>query len=186
VSYQTYLIFSKRLNFFTSDSSKQKVHTYGKSTSISILRKHLYIHHLMEWVAECKKLNLTIKAKDALEAIAAFQGTQAEPQDPQRQQFTPEHFVNALAEFIVATDQVYFHFQFYFSLAYYVCLQPLSIMESKEFRKLLLLLRGSLQEKDIPHRTTMRTRILELQKEQAEDMSDQMLVSLLNLLLILN
>ena len=88
----------------------------------------------MEWVAECKKLNLTIKAKDALEAIAAFQGTQAEPQDPQRQQFTPEHFVNALAEFIVATDQVYFHFQFYFSLAYYVCLQPLSIMESKEFR----------------------------------------------------
>ena len=54
-------------------------------------------------------------------------------------------------------------------------------MESKEFRKLLL--RGSLQEKDIPHRTTMRTRILELQKEQAEDMSAQMLVSLLNLLL---
>ena len=56
-------------------------------------------------------------------------------------------------------------------------------MESKEFRKLLLLLRGSLQEKDIPHRTTMRTRILELQKEQAKDMSAQMLVSLLNLLL---
>ena len=56
-------------------------------------------------------------------------------------------------------------------------------MESKEFRKLLLLLRGSLQEKDIPYCTTMRTRILELQKEQAEDMSAQMLVSLLNLLL---
>jgi len=119
----------------------------------------------VDWVAECQKLNLTIKAKDALEAIAAFQGTQAEPQDPQRLQFTLEHFVNALAEFIVATDQVYFHFLFYFSLTYYVCLQPLSIMESKEFRKLLLLLRGSLQEKDIPHRTTMRTCILELQKE---------------------
>jgi len=56
-------------------------------------------------------------------------------------------------------------------------------MESKEFRKLLLLLRGSLQEKDIPHHTTMRTCILEPQKEQAEDMSAQMLVSLLNLLL---
>jgi hypothetical protein len=143
----------------------------------------------VEWVAECKKLNLTIKAKDALEAIAAFQGTQAEPQDSQRQKFTLEpleHFINALAEFIVATDQVYFHFLFYFSLAYYVCLQPLSIMESKEFQKLLLLLRGSLQEKDIPYHTTMRIHILELQKEQAEDMSDQMLVSLLNLLLILN
>jgi hypothetical protein len=43
-------------------------------------------------------------------------------------------------------------------------------MESKEFRNLLLLLRGNLQEKDIPHRTTMRTRILELKEEQAEDM----------------
>jgi hypothetical protein len=59
-------------------------------------------------------------------------------------------------------------------------------MESKEFRNLLLLLRGNLQEKDIPHRTTMRTRILELKEEQAEDMSAKMLVSLLSLLFTLN
>lgn len=59
-------------------------------------------------------------------------------------------------------------------------------MESKEFRNLLLLLRGNLQEKDIPHRTTMRTCILELKEEQAEDMSAKMLVSLLSLLFTLN
>ena len=59
-------------------------------------------------------------------------------------------------------------------------------MESKEFRNLLLLLRANLQEKDIPHRTTMQTHILELKEEQAEDMSAKMLVSLLNLLFTLN
>jgi hypothetical protein len=59
-------------------------------------------------------------------------------------------------------------------------------MESKEFRNLLLLLKGNLQEKDIPHRTIMRTRILELKEEQAEDMSAKMLVSLLSLLFTLN
>ncbi len=59
-------------------------------------------------------------------------------------------------------------------------------MESKEFRNLLLLLRGNLQEKDISHRTTMQTRILELKEKQAEDMSAKMLVSLLNLLFTLN
>ena len=59
-------------------------------------------------------------------------------------------------------------------------------MESKEFRNLLLLLKGNLQEKDIPHRTIMRTCILELKEEQAEDMSAKMLVSLLSLLFTLN
>ncbi len=50
-------------------------------------------------------------------------------------------------------------------------------MEAKEFRSLLLLLKGDLQEKDIPHRTTMTKWILELQKEQAEILSADMLVS---------
>ena len=50
-------------------------------------------------------------------------------------------------------------------------------MEAKEFRSLLLLLKSDLQEKDIPHRTTMTKQILELQKEQAEILSADMLVS---------
>ena len=81
---------------------------------MTILCKHLYTYHIEVWIAECERLNLTIKAKDALEAIAKFQGSQPGPQDQQRPQFTPECFVNTLAEFIVATDQVYFHFYFYF------------------------------------------------------------------------
>jgi hypothetical protein len=50
-------------------------------------------------------------------------------------------------------------------------------VEAKEFRNLLLLLKGDLQDKDIPHRTTIRKHILELQKEQAEVLSAEMLVS---------
>jgi hypothetical protein len=69
----------------------------------------LYEHHIQDWVAECKKLNLTIQAKDALEAIAKLQGTELEPQVQQRPHFTLERFVDALAEFVVATDQVYFN-----------------------------------------------------------------------------
>jgi hypothetical protein len=55
-------------------------------------------------------MNITIKAKDAVEAIAKFQGTQLEPQAQKRPCFTLECFVDAIAEFIVATDQVYFNF----------------------------------------------------------------------------
>ena len=36
-----------------------------------------------------------------------FQGTGAESQTEQRLKFTQESFINALTEFIVATDQVY-------------------------------------------------------------------------------
>jgi hypothetical protein len=69
----------------------------------------LYSYHIQDWVAECKKLNLTIQAKDALDAIAKLHGIQLESQVQQRPHFTPQHFVDALAKFIVATDQVYFN-----------------------------------------------------------------------------
>jgi hypothetical protein len=54
-------------------------------------------------------------------------------------------------------------------------------MDSKEFRNLLLLLKEDLEENDIPHRTTITNRILELHEEQNEYLSGQMLVCLLTL-----
>lgn len=36
----------------------------------------------------------------------------------------------------------------------------MNILENKHFRSLLLLLRDSLEDSDIPHRTFLRTRIL--------------------------
>jgi hypothetical protein len=52
-----------------------------------------------------------------VEAIAARQGITADTQTWSRPQFTPMRFVNTLAEFIVATDQVYI--LFYFSDFYF-------------------------------------------------------------------
>lgn len=52
-------------------------------------------------------------------------------------------------------------------------------MDSTHFRTLLLLLKGDLKDKDIPHRTTMRKYISDQQKKQAENLSADMQVSLL-------
>ena len=87
---------------------------YGSSTSTGTLRKHLFTNHIKDWLSECEKLQIRITAKDALAAIAAFQGTRTQTQTQHRQKFTQECFVDALAEFIVATDQVYSHFFMFF------------------------------------------------------------------------
>ena len=50
-------------------------------------------------------------------------------------------------------------------------------MDSKEFRSLLLLLKGDLEERNIPHRTTITKQILKLHEHQVEHLSSQMLVS---------
>lgn len=91
---------------------------YGSSTATGTLRKHLFSCHIQDWLSECKKLQIRITAKDALAAIIAFQGTRNESHTQQRPKFTQEHFINALAEFIVATDQVYSYFFHAFLLFY--------------------------------------------------------------------
>jgi hypothetical protein len=57
-------------------------------------------------------------------------------------------------------------------------------VDNKEFRNLLLLLKEDLEENNIPHRTTMTKRILDLHAEQNEHLSNQMLVSLFNLFVL--
>ena len=52
-------------------------------------------------------------------------------------------------------------------------------MENQEFHRLLLLLCEDIQEKDIPHRTTMTTHILQLHQEYLNHLSANMLVSYL-------
>ena len=93
--------------------------SYGKSTATSTLCKHLYTTHLKDWLDGCRELGISIKAKDAVEAIAASQGVRPGSEAPPRPKFTQSNFLNALAEFIVATDQVClktFDFLFYFIL----------------------------------------------------------------------
>ena len=86
------------------------MHKYGSSTSTGTLWKHLFTCHIEIWISECERLQIRITAKDALAAIATFQGTQAQSQSQQRLRFTQEHFITALAEFIIAKDQVFLIF----------------------------------------------------------------------------
>ncbi len=80
--------------------------SYGKSTSTGTLRTHLYKNHVQDWAEECKEQGISIKAKDAIEAIAASQGVRPNSEAPPRPKFTQSNFLDALAEFIVSTDQV--------------------------------------------------------------------------------
>jgi len=80
---------------------------YSKTTSTTTLRKHLCsAAHIDRWIAECKRLGIQITAKEAVETIAAYQGVTSNYQTSPRPQFTQECFVDAIAEFIVTTDQV--------------------------------------------------------------------------------
>ncbi len=59
-------------------------------------------------------------------------------------------------------------------------------MDSKEFRSVLLLLKGDLQDKNIPHHTTITQWVLDMNEEHIKQLSNQMLVSLFTLLIVLS
>lgn len=95
--------------------------------------------------------------------------------DGPREKFTLATFQQYLVNFITSDDQVgadcrliddpltIFH-------------QSINVVESPYFRRLLLLLRESLQEKDIPHRTKMRELIMESWEAYIETLKEELAV----------
>jgi len=79
---------------------------YKKLSSTTTLCNHLLSNHIDIWIAECERLGVQITAQHAAEVIAAHQGVTLDHQASSRPQFTQECFLDAIAEFIVATDQV--------------------------------------------------------------------------------
>jgi hypothetical protein len=86
---------------------KHSITTYGMNTGTGTVRTHFSTFHDKEWVEECKKQGITIKSANALKALAAHHGDISNSEGPSRSQYTVELFVDALTDFIVATDQVY-------------------------------------------------------------------------------
>ena len=78
--------------------------TFKGNTGISNLRKHLYLHHLDDWVKSCADLKIPITAKAAVEAIEKSGGIVSG--EAERLQFSQEAFTDALMEFVVGDDQV--------------------------------------------------------------------------------
>ncbi|KAJ2932623.1 hypothetical protein H1R20_g4480, partial [Candolleomyces eurysporus] len=72
---------------------------------------HLYGHHLDEWVVECDQFGLKIIAKEAQQYIAAYwarkgQATAEEAPESTVPEFTHDTFIEVLADFIVADNQI--------------------------------------------------------------------------------
>ncbi|KAH9972298.1 hypothetical protein BGW80DRAFT_1173296 [Lactifluus volemus] len=130
------------------------------------MRRHLYDHHLDLWVPACDKLNISITAKEAQARVAEYRQRHGQTcptdmtQPETRRKFSSKAFVDAIMEFIVADDQ------------------SINVIESPQLRAIFLMLRDDLQDKDIPHRTTIRNRILEVWDTYLETLANEMQVNL--------
>ena len=93
-----------------------EVVSYSDTTSKTVMRKHLANKHLVTWVQGCDQLNISIsssgKMKKNIEdywqqtrSQGSLESANGKPDQP-RTEFSPEAFVDAIMEFIVANDQV--------------------------------------------------------------------------------
>jgi hypothetical protein len=87
-----------------------RVHSYKSSTATGPLRAHLLTRHAEEWVRECQKQNIPLRGKEGEEALAKVTGVSVDRQAEARVPFTQDNFLDALVQFVVATDQVFFFF----------------------------------------------------------------------------
>ncbi|RXW14039.1 hypothetical protein EST38_g11815 [Candolleomyces aberdarensis] len=124
------------------------VRDYDKMSGTGTMRRHLYGHHLNDWVKECDRQDIKIMAKSAQKYVDEYRkdqgglpASEAEGTEHKVPEFTPDAFIEALVDFIVADDQ------------------SINVIESVFFRRLLLLLRADLRDEDIPHRTFVQSHI---------------------------
>ncbi|KAF5347876.1 hypothetical protein D9757_013414 [Collybiopsis confluens] len=141
-------------------------HEYGQQTGTDGRRQHLIKNHHDEWIESCITLDIALTAGPAKVALQDYQSRKglAEPSVPftstsqslPHGPFSKEAFVDSLMIWIVADDQ------------------SLNVVESWHFRNMLLQLRSQLKESDIPHRHTLRTRILESVDEYWNEIAKEM------------
>ncbi|KAJ6571335.1 hypothetical protein B0H19DRAFT_1346609, partial [Mycena capillaripes] len=119
------------------------------------------------WVEGCDQLKIPITAKDALPFVDAYRvrkhqksGTtpNSDPAGKKRTAFLQEAFVDALVEFIVGDDQ------------------SLNVVENEQLRAIFLMLRSELKDSDIPHRTKIRKRIIEMWDDHLTTLEAEMAV----------
>ncbi|KAF7372181.1 Dimer-Tnp-hAT domain-containing protein [Mycena venus] len=131
---------------------------FGLNTSTGVLRRHLFEHHANEWIAGCDRLKIPIKAKDAQPAVEKYRRRQGQQfnalgtssRTKGRRPYSHEAFVDAIVEFVVGDDQ------------------SINVIENESLRAIFLMLREDLQDSDIPHRSTIRNRIMQLFEEHLD------------------
>jgi hypothetical protein len=85
-----------------------RVAKFGPNTATGPLRRHLYENHTEAWIADCERLKIKIKSKEAVEYIRGFreEAGSAGPDPNARKPYSKEAFVDAIVEWIVGDDQV--------------------------------------------------------------------------------
>lgn len=98
------ILFCRQLKESIPDHN---ISTFGRSTGISVLRKHLLKNHIEQWVTICDNLKIPITAKSAEEAVRVFRKEPAPTSfETHRPTYSKEAFVDAIVDFIVGDDQV--------------------------------------------------------------------------------
>ncbi|PPQ77048.1 hypothetical protein CVT26_007808 [Gymnopilus dilepis] len=146
--------------------SFSKCDSYKGTSGTSTLRRHLYTKHLEDWINGCKAAGIKITATEedvqkALEEFNRQQGLENESQAtggpvPIYHPYSPEAFVDAIVEWIVSDDQ------------------SLNVTENPHLRSIFLMLRKELRDKDIPHRTTICNRVMEMWEKHVKDLEKDM------------
>jgi len=162
---------------------------YGKKTSTTVRRNHLCESHPSAWITACDKLGIDITAKGAQNTVRNYrkqhnQASSAADPENLRKHFTPEAFVDAIVDFIISDDQVkscscVFVVELLIDTPYG---QSINVIESPKLRTIFLMLREELKDSDIPHRTTIRKRIMEVWDEHLDMLQDQMMVNFIRYL----
>lgn len=97
-----------------SVNASHKLKIYKGSTGSGNLRKHLYTKHPADWFSSCDELGIDIvsadkKLQSLLVSYREQRGQAPKPASDStisRRKYTPEAFVDAIVQFIVADDQV--------------------------------------------------------------------------------
>lgn len=131
---------------------------YSQTSSNGVLRGHLDKFHHAEYLRLAAERGWTVQLVSQNTILRQVIAKPAEiaPRVP----FSVDTAINYIVKFIVANDQVRVECLCYpFSL---ICLfQSLNVVENQQFRDLLTLFRPDFAEEDVPHRTKIRTAIIE-------------------------
>ena len=91
------------------------MHPYAESTASGPLCTHLLNRHAQEWVEACQEQkNIALRGKEREEALAKVSGVTVNCQAEAWAPFTQDNFLDALVQFIVGTDQVFYSFPLFF------------------------------------------------------------------------
>jgi hypothetical protein len=136
----------------TSKTYSTNPTTYSVNTGTGNLRKHLISQHTKKYEEACEEHGWNyLKAKVAGPTIGENRKSRLPP-------FSPEAFLEYLVRFVSTDDQV--------SRSHITTskvgssFKAIRVVECPEFRDLCMLLRESLNDKDIPRRDKLREAII--------------------------